>query len=72
MPQNTPYKGNLLAPRAGRLYVVRWMTESGTQVKHRYFTRPFDAVASYERLLGFDKETGVWSADTAWSPYLPA
>ncbi|MCJ0868105.1 hypothetical protein [Streptomyces sp. AP-93] len=48
------------------------MTESGAQVKHRYFTRPFDAVASYERLLGFDKEAGVWSAETEWSPYLPA
>ncbi|MER5765857.1 hypothetical protein [Streptomyces sp. NPDC002082] len=48
------------------------MTESGTQGKHRYFTRPFDAVASCERLLGFDKEAGVWSAETAWTLHLPA
>lgn len=72
MPQNAPYRGDGLAPIVGQLYVVRWMTESGTQVKHRYFTRPFDAFASYERLLGYRKHAGVWSTETTWTPLTPA
>lgn len=55
-----------LRPRAGTLYVVRWIRLDGRNIKHKYFRRPADAHDFLNKL-----HQGGWTAElfvssTAW------
>ena len=56
-----------LLPRAERLYVVRWVRRDGRCVKHRTYTRRYDAERFYRRLRDGGWAVEMFSTPTEWS-----
>lgn len=56
----------LLQPRDGALYVVRWAKGRRQDAAHRYFRRRHDAEACAARLRSYGKSAAIFRSDTAW------
>lgn len=67
MPSTVPIHGPTLAPADGELYVVRWVRQDGSCVKHRYFRRDIDARRFLRKLRAGGWSAAMFSAAVNWS-----
>ena len=58
-------------PRAGDLYVVRWLTLDGQAVNHKYYRRRLDAEAFLHKLRRDGRNVRMYSTTTAWTARRP-
>jgi hypothetical protein len=66
-PAEQPATHAPLEPRAGDLYVVRWVRADGNAVKHRYYRRFNQAANFLARLQAGGWEASVYVSRTAWT-----
>lgn len=56
-------------PPSKKLHVVRWVRADGRDVKHRYFTREYDAVMFANRLRKVGKDPLTLRTNVDWQRF---